>query len=412
MRQEFGFEDPTFSVETAIRMLQSQMSFLGMMGLEGEISEFTVYRGVNWYFTIKDFENVKVTLRCAMFQKHTKGSPKPSLGDRVLLKGEFKLKRGNIQFVVSKVQKMESRGSHEVRLEQLKQKLLAEGIFSEDRKRSLPRFPRRVGIVTSKESAALQDVLKVLQQRIPSAVPVLSDTTTEGAHAAPDIRRAIERLQLEGECDVIIVTRGGGSRESLMGFNDEAVIRAIADCDVPVVCAIGHETDYTLSEMAADLRASTPTKAAQEVATISEQEIGDRLMRLRLRLQTMMLMRLRHQRDILEHIQLKAPQHLIEGQRQRLLYIRQRILRSMAHRFESNRQQVLSLATQLEAVSPQHILNKGFAVALHNEEAITTSKQVQVGDRLVIQLAEGTIEVQVVTPTKGMPTEIQLSLFD
>ena len=216
MRQEFGFEDPTFSVETAIRMLQSQMSFLGLMWLEGEISEFTVYRGVNWYFTIKDFENVKVTLRCAMFQKHTKGSPRPSLGDRVLLKGEFKLKRGNIQFVVSKVQKMESRGSHEVRLEQLKQKLLAEGLFKEDRKRRLPLFPRRVGIVTSKESAALQDVLKVLRQRIPSALPVLSDTTTEGAHAAPEIQRAIEKLQMEGECDVIIVTRGGSARESLM----------------------------------------------------------------------------------------------------------------------------------------------------------------------------------------------------
>ena len=129
MRQEFGFEDPTFSVETAIRMLQSQMSFLGLMWLEGEISDFTVYRGVNWYFTIKDFENVKVTLRCAMFQKHTKGSPKPSLGDRVLLKGEFKLKRGNIQFVVSKVQKMESRGSHEVRFGKIETKIVGRGSF-------------------------------------------------------------------------------------------------------------------------------------------------------------------------------------------------------------------------------------------------------------------------------------------
>jgi len=412
VRQEFGFEDPTFSVETAIRMLQSQMSFLGLMWLEGEISDFTVYRGVNWYFTIKDFENVKVTLRCAMFQKHTKGSPKPSLGDRVLLKGEFKLKRGNIQFVVSKVQKMESRGSHEVRLEQLKQKLLAEGIFKEDRKRPLPLFPRRVGIVTSKESAALQDVLKVLRQRIPSALPVLSDTTTEGAHAAPEIQRAIEKLQLDGECDVIIVTRGGGSRESLMGFNDEAVIRAIANCDVPVVCAIGHETDYTLSEMAADLRASTPTKAAQEVAAISELDIGERLSQLRIRLQSMVLMRVRHQRELLEHMKLKAPQHLIEGHRQRLLYIRERIMRAVAHRFERNRQQLLSLSTQLEAVSPQHILNKGFAVALHNEEALINSKQVQIGDRLVIQLAEGTIEVQVVSPEQNTPKEVQLSLFD
>ena len=123
-------------------------------------------------------------------------------------------------------------------------------------------------------------------------------------------------------------------------------------------------------------------------------------------------MRVRHQREILEHIKLKAPQHLIEGHRQRLLYIRQRIMRAVAHRFESNRQQLLSLSNQLEAVSPQHILNKGFAVALHNEEAITNSNQVQVGDRLLIQLAEGTIEVQVISPEQSPPKEVQLSLFD
>ena len=102
MQQEFGFEDPTFGVETAIRMLDSQMAFLGMMWLEGEVSEFKAYRGVNWYYTLKDFHNVKATLRCAMFQKHTKGSRRPSVGDRVLIKGEFKLKNGNVQFVVYK----------------------------------------------------------------------------------------------------------------------------------------------------------------------------------------------------------------------------------------------------------------------------------------------------------------------
>ena len=144
---------------------------------------------------------------------------------------------------------MESRGAHEIRLEELKKQLKAEGLFDEERKRGTPEFPRRIGIVTSKESAALQDVLKVLRERLPTAIPLLSDTMTEGAQAAPEILRAIQLLQAEGNCDVIIVTRGGGSRESLMGFNDEKVIRAIAGCDVPVVCAIGHETDYTLSEL-------------------------------------------------------------------------------------------------------------------------------------------------------------------
>lgn len=412
MHQEFGFEDPTFSVETAIRMLQSQMSFLGRMWLDGEISEFSVYRGVNWYFTVKDFDNVKVTLRCAMFQKHTKGSPRPNTGDRVSLQGEFKLKRGNVQFVVSKVKKLESRGNHEARLEELKQKLKAEGLFDEDRKRPLPKYPRRIGVVTSKESAALQDVLDVLRERLPTAQYFLSDTMTEGAQAAPEILRAIERLQLEGDCDVIIVTRGGGSRESLMGFNDEGVIRAVANCDVPVVCAIGHETDYTLAEMAADLRASTPTKAAQKVASISEVEIAMRLFTIRERLQQEVLRKIAHQRELLSHVHLKAPQHLLDVQRQRLGHLRQRLAQLVTHRLQFNRQHIESLSTQLETLSPQHILQKGYAVALHNDKPVTVAGQVGPGDRLIIQLAEGTIEVEVLRPPTDSPKEIQLSLFD
>ena len=431
MQQEFGFEDPTFGVETAIRMVDSQMAFLGMMWLEGEVSEFKAYRGVNWYYTLKDFHNVKATLRCAMFQKHTKGSKRPNVGDRVLVKGEFKLKNGNVQFVVYKLQKMESRGAHEIRLEQLQKQLKAEGLFDEDRKRDLPDFPRRIGIVTSKESAALQDVLKVLRERLPNALPLLSDTMTEGAQAAPDILRAIELLQLEGECDVIIVTRGGGSRESLMGFNDEGVVRAIANCDVPVVCAIGHETDYTLAELVADLRASTPTKAALEVASISEEDIAHRLRFIRQRLHEMVRRRIQHQRELLAHIQLKPPQQLLMVQQERLQTIQQRIRERVQYRIESQRRQLQGLHEQLEALSPQHILQKGFSVAIKDGTVITQASQVQSGDRLVIQLAEGIIEVEVVTDVKTKSkqsesrsedtiqstpqktsTETQLSLFE
>ena len=423
MQQEFGFEDPTFGVESAIRMLDSQMAFLGMMWLEGEVSEFKAYRGVNWYYTLKDFHNVKATLRCAMFQKHTRGSRKPNVGDRVLVKGEFKLKNGNVQFVVYKLKKMESRGAHEIRLEELKKQLKAEGLFDEERKRDLPEFPRRIGIVTSKESAALQDVLKVLKDRLPTAVPILADTTTEGSQAAPEILRALRLLQMEGDCDVIIVTRGGGSRESLMGFNDEDVVRAIATCDVPVVCAIGHETDYTLSELVADLRASTPTKAALEVAALSEEDIGHRLRFIRQRLHRIVLQRIQHQREILQHIQLKPPQHLISVQKQRLEHIQERIQLLIQLRFQRQRRALESLQQQLEALSPQHILQKGFSVVLKETSVVTKSTQVQKGDRLMIQLAEGTIEVQVVSPTtnasqKGKTSvgenaaSTQLSLFE
>ena len=423
MQQEFGFEDPTFGVESAIRMLDSQMAFLGMMWLEGEVSEFKAYRGVNWYYTLKDFHNVKATLRCAMFQKHTRGSRKPNVGDRVLVKGEFKLKNGNVQFVVYKLQKMESRGAHEIRLEELKKQLKAEGLFDEARKQDLPEFPRRIGIVTSKESAALQDVLKVLRERLPTAVPLLADTTTEGSQAAPEILRALRLLQMEGDCDVIIVTRGGGSRESLMGFNDEDVVRAIANCAVPVVCAIGHETDYTLSELVADLRASTPTKAALEVASISEEDIGHRLRFIRQRLHRIVLQRIQHQREILQHIQLKPPQHLVSVQKQKLEYIQGRIQLLVQLRLQRQRRTLESLQQQLEVLSPQHILQKGFSVVLKDESVVTKSTQIQTGDRLVIQLAEGSVEVQVVSSVRDASkkdntsvvenaTSTQLSLFE
>lgn len=405
MQQEFGFEDPTFGVETAIRMLNSQMAFLGMMWLEGEVSEFKAYRGVNWYYTLKDFHNMKATLRCAMFQKHTKGSRRPSAGDRVLIKGEFKLKNGNVQFVAYKLQKMESRGAHEIRLEELKKQLKAEGLFDEERKRALPEFPRRIGIVTSKESAALQDVLKVLRERLPTALPLLADTMTEGSQAAPEILRALELLQTEGDCDVIIVTRGGGSRESLMGFNDEGVVRAISKCDVPVVCAIGHETDYTLSELVADLRASTPTKAALEVASISEEDIAHRLRFIRQRLHGIVRQRIQHQREILEHVQLKPPQHLVSVQRHRLENIQQRIQQHIKYRLQRQRQLLNALIQQLEALSPQHILDKGFSVVFKDGSVVSKSAQIQQGDRLIIQLAKGTVEVQVVSTTSEASSE-------
>ena len=220
---------------------------------------------------------------------------------------------------------------------------------------------------------------------------------TEGAQAAPEILRAIRLLEAEGNCDVIIVTRGGGSRESLMGFNDERVIRAIATCDVPVVCAIGHETDYTLSELVADLRASTPTKAALEVASISEEDIAHRLRFIRQRLHRIVRQRIQHQREIVGLIQLKPPQHLLNSQRQRLEYIQQRLRQQLQHRLERQKQSLESLHHRLEALSPQHILQKGFSVVLKEGTVVTNEAQVQSGERLVIQLAEGTIEVQVLS---------------
>lgn len=395
MIQEFGFEDPTFSVETAIHMLQSQMSFLGIMWIEAEVSEFKVYRGAHWFFTLKDVNNEKATLKCAMFRSHNTGSRRPSVGDRILVQGEFRLNRGQAQLTVYKLEKMAQQGAHELQLEELKRKLAAEGLLDEDTKRPLPRFPRRIGIVTSQESAALQDVLDVLRSRLPTAEYILADTMTEGIAAAPHVVSALERLQFEGACDVIIVTRGGGSRESLMAFNDEAVIRSIASCDVPIVCAIGHQTDFTIAELAADLRASTPTKAAQEVAKISEQDIAKLLTGVRLRLQETLQSRIQQQRAILELMQVRSPMVHLQNQSEQLRHTRERLSSLLQSRLQRARQDLDQQVKHLDSLGPQRVLARGYAMVLRGEIPVTSIESVSVGERLEIEVADGRIAVQV-----------------
>ncbi len=407
MNQEFGFEEPTFGVEAAIRMLQTQMNFLGMMWIEAEVSEFKVYRGAHWYFTLKDTSNERATLRCAMFRPHNTGCRRPSQGDRVLVQGEFRFSKGQAQFIVYKLQKMELKGDHEQRLAELTKRLQEEGLFDAERKRPLPKFPRKIGIVTSRESAALQDVLAVLDERLPTAQRVVSDTTTEGIKASPYIVAAIEQLLLEGDCDVIIVTRGGGSQDSLMGFNDERVVRIISNSSIPIVCAIGHQTDVTLSEIVADLRASTPTKAAQEVATISEENIIALLQGYKIRVQEMFEQRLKNQIHLLSLIQLRSPESIVSAQKQRLDEIRKRLLKSVQSRLENTRNHLDQTTSHLDSLGPQKVLERGFALVWQGSVPVTNAEQVQINERLSIDLANGRIDVQVVGATQK---ETQLSL--
>ena len=344
-----------------------------------------------------------------MYQSHNTGSHRPSIGDRILVQGDFRLSRGQAQLRVYKLQKMLQKGAHEKYLEDLKRRLEAEGLFDEQSKRQLPRFPRRVGIVTSRESAALQDVLNVLQERLPTAEYTLADTMTEGGAAAPHVVAALEQLQLEGKCDVIIVTRGGGSRESLMAFNDEAVIRCIANCDVPVVCAIGHQTDFTISEFAADLRASTPTKAAQEVATISELEIAQMLAGVRSRLREALQSRIQQQRALLDLIQVRSPLAHLQHQSEQLTQIRQRLRLLLHSRYDQTRQNLDQHIKYFDSLGPKRVLERGYAMVLQGDVPITSVSDVVVGDRLVVEVSDGRMLVQVVSEDSEIQTA-QLSL--
>lgn len=237
---------------------------LGVVWVEGELSNFSAPSSGHWYFSLKDRD---AQLRCAMFrQKNASLGFTPKAGQQVLARGRISLyePRGDYQLIVEHIEEA-GVGALKREFERLKVKLAAEGLFALERKRSLPRFPRRIGVVTSPTGAAIRDVLHILARRFPPAAVLIYPTPVQGAVAVPAIVEALQTASARAECDVLIVARGGGSIEDLWSFNDERVARAICASSIPVVSGIGHEIDFTIADFAADARAPTPSGAAELV---------------------------------------------------------------------------------------------------------------------------------------------------
>ena len=238
---------------------------LGIIWIEGELSNFSAPSSGHWYFSLKDRD---AQLRCAMFrQKNATLGFTPKAGQQVLARGRISLyePRGDYQLIVEHLEEA-GVGALKREFERLKVKLAAEGLFALERKRSLPRFPRRIGVVTSPSGAAVRDVLHILRRRFPPASVLIYPTPVQGAASVPAIVEALETASARAECDVLIVARGGGSIEDLWSFNDERVARAICASSIPVVSGIGHEIDFTIADFVADARAPTPSGAAELVA--------------------------------------------------------------------------------------------------------------------------------------------------
>ena len=238
---------------------------LGVVWVEGELSNFSQPSSGHWYFSLKDRES---QVRCAMFRlKNSALGFTPKAGQHVIARGRVSLyePRGEYQLVVDTIEEA-GLGALQREFERLKAKLAAEGLFASERKRSLPRFPRRIAVVTSPTGAAVRDVLNILARRFPPAGVLVYPTAVQGPAAAPAIVQALQLASARMECDVLILARGGGSLEDLWAFNDERVARAIRACAIPVVTGIGHEIDFTIADFAADARAPTPSGAAELVA--------------------------------------------------------------------------------------------------------------------------------------------------
>lgn len=416
---------------------------VGQVWISGEISNFTQPASGHWYFTLKD-DTAQV--RCAMFRNSNRRVTfRPQHGQQILVRASITLyePRGEYQIIVESMQPA-GEGLLQQKYEQLKAKLAAEGLFDQQSKQPLPSPAHCVGVITSKTGAALHDILHVLKRRDPSLPVVIYPTAVQGEDAPGQIVRAIELANSRQECDVLIVGRGGGSLEDLWSFNDERVARAIFTSRIPIVSAVGHETDVTIADFVADLRAPTPSAAAEMVSrnqlellrqlqsgqqrlemamdyylanrtrrfTQLEHRLQQQHPQLRLARQQTVLERLRQrmtyamdnqlkrsgqrQQRITQRLNQHSPQPRIHRAQNRVQQLEYRLAQLMSARLSATRERFGNTVTHLEAVSPLSTLARGYSVTTATDgNVLKQTKQVKAGDVLTTRLVDGWIESEV-----------------
>ena len=361
--------------------------------VRGEITNYSQSGAGHRYFSLKD---EYASLRCVLFRGHSFGAPTLRNGMAVLIHGHMSLyeARGDLQFYVDSVEDA-GIGELHLRFEALKARLEAEGLFEAERKRALPRAPSVIGVVTSPSAAALRDIARTLRLRCPLSRVLLAPTLVQGDGAAEQVAAAIALLNAHAQAEVIILARGGGSLEELWAFNEEIVARAIVASAIPVVTGVGHETDFTIADFVADLRASTPTAAATAVVPdlrtwreelAQQQERADQAMSVYLYTQQGALGIRRHALDR------ASPRGRILQARQRVDEARERAQRGMRSLLDVRRERLRGQAGRLHALSPLLTLSRGFALVrrAEDETLVTRVAQVAPGDPLVVRVSDGT----------------------
>lgn len=362
----------------------------------GEISNFSRPQSGHSYFTLKDDG---AQLRAVMW-KGSASRLKAELHDglQVVCRGHLDVypPRGSYQLVVEQLE-LQGVGALELAMRQLREKLEREGLFDRARKRALARFPRRIGVVTSPTGAALRDFLEVLRRRWRGADVVIVPTRVQGAEAAAEIVSAIQLAsRLRPALDALVVTRGGGSMEDLWCFNDERVVRAIAASPIPTISAVGHEIDVTLADLAADLRALTPSEAAERVAPASRELIelvAGCQARLRRALQNRAI-QWRARLDALASRPLfTRPADLVHYKAARLDELSTRLRTAAGAQLERRRDRLAGVAGKIESLSPLAVLGRGYSVTTEARRGalVVSSDQVRLGEKIVTQLARGKI---------------------
>lgn len=371
--------------------------------VRGEISNFKRYSSGHCYFTLKDAGGV---LKAVMFKTAARTLRfEPQNGDTVIAVGRISVyERDGVYQLYTDLMIPEGTGDLMLAFEQLKQKLLNEGLFDESRKKQLPVNPKTVGIITSPSGAAVRDLITVSRRRNKGIKLLLYPVRVQGKEAPAEIAHAIEFMNKNKMADVLIVGRGGGSIEELWAFNEEQTVRAVAASEIPVVSAVGHETDFTLTDFAADKRAATPSQAAEIVVADANAYLNS-VAELEKRLKNTVLKRLALSENTLERLQnswaLSNPQRMLEGRMQRFDFASVRLEQVFNAALTQKQHSCGVLAAKLDALSPLTVLARGYSVTENTDGKIIISiADVRWGDEIVTQVGDGNV-ISVVQHTEG-----------
>ena len=379
-----------------IRKLLEENEVLQDVWVQGEISNLSRPASGHIYFTLKDSS---AALRCVMW-KTSAARLGIALQDGKAVEVHGKIGvyevSGQYQLYVDQIRPV-GEGALYQEFMRLKAMLEAEGLFAAERKRLIPMFPKRIGIVTSATGAALRDMLNTLRRRLPLVEVILAPSPVQGIEAPPALVKAIQSLILQSP-DVILLARGGGSIEDLWAFNDERVVRAVAMSAVPVICGVGHETDFTLCDFAADLRAPTPTAAAELATQITMIDLRAGLQSYKTRILSATLNLLAEQKttlsSLISELRYVSPDRRIQSGRQRVDELTRRARSSLFHQLQLQSTQVIGMQRRLQALNPMAVLGRGYAVVTRKDDGSVVSRVSQADDEMNIRVSDGEFEVK------------------
>ena len=397
---------PIYSVTQVnqyIKGLLDRDGALAGLFVRGEISNYKCYPSGHHYFSLKDAEGA---IRCVMFRREAAGLRfRPENGMKVVAFGRVTVfpRDGQYQLYCSQLTP-DGVGELHIAFEQLKEKLYREGLFDQAHKKPIPRFPKRIALITSAAGAAVRDMLRILGARWPLAEAAVIPVRVQGAEAPGELCAAIAWANRHRVADLIITGRGGGSMEDLWAFNDEGVARAIYASEIPVISAVGHEPDVTISDFVADLRAATPSNAA-ELAVPDQNEISVWLAQTEGRMAQAVSRRLERARKELEQAgrcrALREPMSYVDDKRMLLDYQRERLAHGLTGALGREKEHFARLAASLDALSPLKVLGRGYAIPKWEDGTVLRSaRAARPGDRLALRLCDGEISCEVIKPVR------------